>query len=208
MSERYELPMGGYAKTYSATDAIMGGSEGFTPDASASPPTTPGLYALLGAHGVSAIVNTVGAFSQARAMREQASHRYRMSEINYQISEMQAQRTMEIGHARSQKIHQYSKQLVGQQRASYASQGVKVGAGTAVDIQVETEMMAAADADQVRMNAILEAWGHRFQGASAMSQAHLQRQGAEYAAQSQEYASLPRLVGNVAQGMYYYEQYG
>lgn len=75
-----------------------------------------------------------------------------------------------------------TQQLIGAQRAGYATQGVTLGEGSPVDIAADTERLGALDAQRIRRNAMREAMGFRAQASSDSQQASMIRRGTAFGA--------------------------
>lgn len=114
-----------------------------------------------------------GAELQSQAFRAQARFRERISDMNREISENQAQDALIRGESATLKMRGQGRIIQGQQRVGYAAQGIDVDYGVAVDIQRETQDNIREDIFQIRNNAWREAWGYKMDAVSASMQGQL-----------------------------------
>jgi hypothetical protein len=113
-----------------------------------------------GAQGISAIGN---AYAQAQSIKAEAEYKQKVFEMNTQLAEYQADDALKRGTKEAAAQHRRGNQMVGEQRASLAAQGVEVDYGSAADVQRETEMMSKLDEISIKNNAFREAWGYKTQ---------------------------------------------
>lgn len=91
----------------------------------------------------------------------------RQARLNGWLADRQAQDARARGEEEVARGRRRAGAIRGAQRAAYAGQGVDVGAGSAADIQDETDFLAKLDEIVTRNNAAREAWGYRVQGRDA-----------------------------------------
>lgn len=102
------------------------------------------------------ILNAFGTFSTAQDNQ-------RLLEMQSDQLDQQAKFVVEQGDFAAQKIRLDAAKIMGEQKTSYAAQGVSVATGSAAAIQEETEMLSEQDVKQTKLNAAREAWGMREQ---------------------------------------------
>lgn len=85
----------------------------------------------------------------------------RIANQNASLLNKSAKQAIAQGEDRVGAISRQARQITGQQRASFAGQGVSVESGSAADVQEETALLAGEDIARVRNNAALEAFGFR-----------------------------------------------
>lgn len=100
-----------------------------------------------------------------------------IANYNAALSRRAAQDALDRGMEEEQKYRKQIRQVIGTQRAGFASQNVDVNTGTAAEIQKQTAGIGEMDAITIRNNAILEAWGYqqqakmyKMQGKAAMGE--------------------------------------
>lgn len=83
----------------------------------------------------------------------------RLSKAQRRALRKEAQRAKKRGKQAEARIRQRGKRVTGAARASAAAQGIRVGAGSARDIQFQTEDITELDALTARNNAARQALG-------------------------------------------------
>lgn len=136
--------------------------------------------------------NMVNALVQSDAIRNEGKFKSAMAKINERRAELQAQDAIERGDKEASAFGGKVRQMVGTQRAGYASQGVVVDGGTAADVQAETRQMGAEDVQTIRNNAFREAMGFKSQAQDYAMQARMSK----YSAMAQSGQTL--LAGGMA----------
>ncbi len=121
---------------------------------------------------VSGTAAVVGAYQQGQAAKQ-------VGRNNQIMAEYAAQDALRRGDAEAAAIQRRASQTAGAQRAAFAARGVDIGAGTAGEIQDQTDFFSLVDQTTVRDNAKRDAWAARTQGANARAQGDAAgRQGA------------------------------
>ena len=121
-----------------------------------------------------AMTAAAGAYS-ADASKKQGQYQQEVADQNAELSEFKAQQAATIGSIQEERARSRAQQIVGQQRAALASQGVDLGSGTAVDLVSETALFGEEDALMTRFNAMNEAWGLRAQAVDYRNQGRAAR---------------------------------
>jgi len=143
-----------------------------------------GLETIIAAQGLQAIAGLGNSYSQASAIRGQSAYESQGNLTNAEWARIQATGAEKRGEFQSQQLLQQARQMIGQQRVSAAAQGVDVNTGSVADLQEQTAGLAAADAEQLKTNAFLEALGYRSQASSMTSRAKMARVAGKHAATS------------------------
>ncbi len=100
---------------------------------------------------------------QAGAQAGMANYQAQVARNNQMIAENYAQRALQQGQVDEQNQRFKTAAALGSQRASLASQGGDVNSGSPLDLQADTARMGEYDAQAVRSNAGLKAYGYRVQ---------------------------------------------
>lgn len=77
-------------------------------------------------------------------------------------------------------IRRKTKQIIGDQRAAFAAQGIDVNDGTAADVQGDTQYWGVMDEMTTRNNAFLESYGYKMQALNLRTQAEITRVSTDY----------------------------
>lgn len=124
-------------------------------------------------------VQLLGAYGQAQALEAQGEYQNEMMKINSRNADRQGARAIDLGEKAAQEYKKKVNQVVGSQRAGYASQGVQVDSGTAQAIQLETMDIGVQDVEQIRTNAFLEAMGYKSESQDLIRKGRMARMGAQ-----------------------------
>lgn len=111
----------------------------------------------------SAILDIGGMNQQASAQAGMANYQAQVARNNQMIAENYAQRALQQGQVDEQNQRLKTAATLGTQRASLASQGGDVDSGSPLDLQADTARLGEYDAQAVRNNAALKAYGYRVQ---------------------------------------------
>lgn len=153
-----------------------------------------------------AVFGAWAAYQQGKGQRAQFKAQANIAEINSRIAEMQAQDALRRGHEAEAQSRQSFKKLRGSQRAALAAQGIRVDAGSAQDIQQETEDIGEFEALTLRNNAARQALGYRGQGAGFDIQAIGARAQADIATRTARVQGTSSLLTGGMQAASYYQQ--
>lgn len=103
----------------------------------------------------------VGALVSANAKKQEGKVQSDLYKQNAQLSEYQKQFAIEEGEYQVGQIRRERNQIIGSQRAMAGGSGLLVNKGSALDVQMDTAMLAEEDIQQARYNAKLKAWGYQ-----------------------------------------------
>jgi hypothetical protein len=143
----------------------------------------------LGAAGTA--MNAIGQANAGAASAAQANYQAQLARNNQMIAEWNAQRALEQGRVSEQQQRFKTAQVIGAQRAALASQGGDVNSGSPLDIVGDSARAGEFDAQTIRNNAAMQAYGFRVQAANAGAQSDLYRQSA-----ANTMAALPFGIGS------------
>jgi len=131
------------------------------------------------AQTVQAGAQFAGGLVQAQAIRDVGAFEADAARLNERLAELQGKQAIARGKKDAANLKRGVKQLIGEQRAAFAAQGIEVGSGSALEIQEETAALGELDAITIRNNAQREAFGFRVQGLQAAQRAQFARISAE-----------------------------
>lgn len=121
------------------------------------------------------IGQTVGAYYQAAGEKTALKLRARMNEVNARIAEGQARDVLLRGERQQQSAMMGAAQLKSRQRAAIAASGLELGSESAIALQSTTDYLSEMDVNQIKANALREAWGYRMEGTSLRGAAAVER---------------------------------
>lgn len=124
-----------------------------------------------GAMGVGALASLVSTGFSIYYQMEARDQAKAQAEQNKEAAEKAAALELQQGATEAGFIRERGSRLIGTQRAGYAASGVDVSQGSALETQKETAYWTERDAQQMRLNAALKAWGYQQQGEQFSSQA-------------------------------------
>lgn len=103
----------------------------------------------------------MGTIASGSAAYGQAQLQAQMADQNAKLAEEAARDAVRRGDEAAARHYREVGQLKGNQIAAAAASGIDTGFGSAVEIQIDTAILANADADIIRENAMREARGLR-----------------------------------------------
>jgi hypothetical protein len=95
----------------------------------------------------------------AAAANEAGKAEQRAADQNAAVARNQSEQAKQIGNIEEERQLRRVRAALGTQRATLAANGLDVNSGTALDLQAETAGFGAADALNLRANALRQAWG-------------------------------------------------
>lgn len=123
----------------------------------------------------STLLGGVGAIQQGQAANASAKYNAQVADMNAQMADRAAKDALERGQLEEQKQRQRTAQLMGQQTAAMAANGVDLSFGSPLDTLVDTAMLGEMDALTIRTNTYREERDIRQQGANYRGQAAMER---------------------------------
>jgi hypothetical protein len=151
-------------------------------------------------------IQAYGAYKTADAQEKAAEDAARISRSNQQAAEKAAAQSLERGSFEAGLIRQKGTKLVAAQRSRYAAGGIDVTGGSALEVQAETAYLSDLDARTTALNAALEAWGYRKQGATFSAQAAAQIRAGQNASSATLLGGAGSAIGQGAQLVNQYQQ--
>jgi hypothetical protein len=139
----------------------------------------------------STIMGAIGQSQQAAASAAQANYQARLARNNQTIADWNAQRAEQQGRVAEQQQRFKTAQAIGSQRAALASQGGDINSGSPLDIAGDSVRAGEFDAQTIRNNAAMQAYGFRVQSANAGAQSNLYSASA-----ANTMAALPFSIGS------------
>lgn len=129
----------------------------------------------------STALSAMGSIQQGQAAAASANYNAKVADMNAQISERRARDALERGKVEEQKKRTQAQQVLGQQRAAMAANGVDIGFGSPLDTLVDTATLGEVDALTIRSNSAREAYDYKVQAANGRADANLSRMNAKSA---------------------------
>jgi len=127
----------------------------------------------LGMAAASTVMGAIGKSQEGAAQAGMANYQAQLARNNQQVAEWNAQCALQQGQVDEQNQRFKTAAVLGSQRAALASQGGDVDSGSPLDIQADTARAGEYDAQTIRNNAALKAYGYRVQAANAGGEANL-----------------------------------
>ena len=161
---------------------------------------------IVGATALSAGAGIMNSYAQSKALKQQGQYEQQIYQQNARSLERQAGDTIERGRIEAAKVRRGARSVIGQQRTSYAGQGVDVNSGTALDLQDETFAMGEMDVLTVKNNSWLEAFGYKTEASNQKFKAAYTRRAADFNAQATLVTGGLRAAGDILEGAYKYKK--
>lgn len=127
-------------------------------------------WALLGGSG---LLSGVSAGMQAGAQQQAAGFQAQVAANNARLAAAQGANAVEQGQLNAMQRGLQAGQLLGEQKAALAGNGVNLGSGSAVDLQATTRYLNAGDVTNITNAAAREAWGYGVDAANYAGQSAL-----------------------------------
>ncbi len=123
---------------------------------------------------VSAAGTVVGGVNEAKALR----YRAKVDERNAALDRASAQDALKRGRIEEERQGRRTAQLIGQQRAAAAANGVEVDFGSMGDLQGDSRMLGYEDARTLRENSSRESRGYEINAWNRQASASANRAAA------------------------------
>lgn len=118
-------------------------------------------YASLISQGVAATINAFGSIGVTKHNNAIAQSQANIARLNAQMMERQAQGVLRSAEKAIVTKTMQAGQVKSTQRARLAANGIAVGVGSAAEIQASTDIIKEIDKNQIKSNAVADAWGYR-----------------------------------------------
>lgn len=129
----------------------------------------------------STLMGGAGAIQQGQAQAASARYNAQVAEMNARMADRAAKDALERGKLEEQKQREKTAQIIGQQRAGMAANGLDLSFGSPLDTLVDTATLGELDALTIRANTYRDERDIRQQGANYRGQAGMYRAGASSA---------------------------
>ena len=123
----------------------------------------------------STVIGGVGQLQAAGAAAASAKYNASVADMNAKLADRAAKDALERGGIEEQKQRAKTAQILGQQQAGMAANGLDLTFGSPLDLLVDTAVMGELDALTIRTNAYREERDIRQQGANYRGQAGMYR---------------------------------
>ncbi|WP_347989921.1 hypothetical protein [Methylomonas sp. AM2-LC] len=118
-----------------------------------------GTIASLGTAGLSG----VSAFTQASAAQQANKYQAEVEQNNAQLAAYQRSAAIQQGGLQAQQSLLQTVQVIGEQKATLAANGVDLSSGSALDQLATSRFLGAQDVNALQSNAARAAWGYQVQ---------------------------------------------
>lgn len=144
-------------------------------------------YASLISQGVAATINAFGSIGVTKHNNAIAQSQANIARLNAQMMERQAQGVLRSAEKAIVTKTMQAGQVKSTQRARLAANGIAVGVGSAAEVQASTDIIKEIDKNQLKTNAVADAWGYRlkavgYEGDALMAIAKKQSAGLNFGA--------------------------
>lgn len=144
-------------------------------------------YASLISQGVAATINAFGSIGVTKHNNAIAQSQANIARLNAQMMERQAQGVLRSAEKAIVTKTMQAGQVKSTQRARLAANGIAVGVGSAAEVQASTDIIKEIDKNQLKTNAVADAWGYRmkavgYEGDALMAMAKKQSAGLNFGA--------------------------
>lgn len=165
-----------------------------------------GSYSMYGGAG-SALATAGNAYTQANAYALQGKYGRTMGNLNARMAGIQADDALMAGDREAQRLGIRTRQLIGEQRASAAAQGVSVNSGSPLALQADTAALSALDQATIRNNAWKQAMGLRMQSSSDYARAQMAYRSGQYNATNTLLSGATTAANQFGTAAYNYYRY-
>ena len=136
-------------------------------------------YASLISQGVATTISAFGSIGVTKHNNAIAQSQANIARLNAQMMERQAQGALRSAEKAITTKTMQAGLFKATQRARLAASGVAVGVGSAAELQASTDIIKEIDKNQLKSNAVAEAWGIRqkavgYEGQALMAEASKQ----------------------------------
>lgn len=147
------------------------------------------------ATGVAAAGTMVGGLMKASQERYAGA----VADQNARLAASQSNDAQLRGQLEEKKSYQRTSQLLGQQRAALAANGVEVDFGSAADVQGDTKMLGREEASTIRTNTEREMRGYDIESTNYTAQGKADRAAATGTIVSSLFNTAGTILGGVSQ---------
>lgn len=141
------------------------------------------------------IMSAMGAQEQGQAEANSDNFRAQMAYINAQIERENAAFAGRAGDIQATNAGLQARQTLGDWRAGEGARGVDVNSGSLAQTYAGADEAAVANAETIRSNAAIKAWGFETQATQDVNEAHLEIMAGENAKIAASNAALGDILG-------------
>lgn len=123
--------------------------------------------------GIGALGSLTAGISDSAAIKAQGEFEAQQLQFNADLSQLQHDDALRRGKKDALKAKHQAKRMIGSQRAAMAAQGIVVDSDTAAQIQEDTLVLGAENAQQIKNNSYREAFGFKVQALDLKGQARM-----------------------------------
>lgn len=124
-----------------------------------------------GVQGGATGLGLIGGLMAADAEKAAGEYQEQQYRLNADFADLKAKEALRQGDIEASRYAAKGRQMVGRQRASLAAQGIDINVGSAIDVQEETKRIVEMDTNQIRTNAMRQAWGFKTEATNLRGQA-------------------------------------
>lgn len=118
-------------------------------------------------------VSLASAYSESQSLGLQADFEKKQAEANSQILDIKARNAVANGEKDASLLKKKAAAVKGDQRAALAASGVVVDFGSGQQAQDENDLFSSIDAEKIKNNAMLEAWGYEVEKSNTLFKAKM-----------------------------------
>jgi len=156
----------------------------------------------------STALGAMGQIHEANAAAAASKYNAQVAEMNAEISERRAKSTIEAGARDEQMKRQQVQQILGQQQAGMAANGVDLTFGSPLDLLVDTAVQGEIDALTIRTNTYREAYNARVDATKQRAGAELYRGQAKSAQTGGYIGAIGTILGGAGKAYGQYKRPG
>lgn len=123
------------------------------------------------AQGIGNTISALGSFGVTKNLNAVAQSQANIARINAQTMMRAYEGTLRASERDIQRTTMAAGRTKGSQRAALAANGIAIGEGSASELQASTDIVKELDVNQIKSNALTQAWGYRMQAANYSGQA-------------------------------------
>lgn len=148
----------------------------------------------------STLLGAAGQIQQAGAQAEAQRYNASVQDMNATLADRKARDAIERGAITEQRKRQEVQQILGQQQAGMAANGVDLSFGSPLDLLVDTAVMGELDALTIRSNTYRESYDYQVEAVNQRSGATMSRRSADNAQTAGYMNAAGTILGGASKG--------
>lgn len=120
-----------------------------------------------------------GAYVQSQAIGLQNDLEKQQAKFNAKLLDVRSKQAIESGEIQATNLKKQAAATKGSQKAASAGSGVVTNFGSTQDVQNDTDLFSSINAEKIKNNAALEAWGYQVEKINVESKAKFSGLGAK-----------------------------